>query len=47
MVLRTAEPLTIGAYADHRSTGSFVLIAPAGGTTSLRQWQAGNTPLRR
>ncbi|SEN33750.1 sulfate adenylyltransferase subunit 1 [Actinacidiphila rubida] len=33
VVLRTAEPLPIDAYADSRLTGSFLLIDPADGTT--------------
>ncbi|GHG46364.1 sulfate adenylyltransferase subunit 1 [Streptomyces griseocarneus] len=33
VVLRTAEPLALDAYADSRSTGSFLLIDPADGTT--------------
>jgi sulfate adenylyltransferase subunit 1 len=33
VVLRTAEPLTLDAYADNRRTGSFLLIDPADGTT--------------
>ncbi|MGW1608307.1 sulfate adenylyltransferase subunit 1 [Streptomyces sp. NPDC002285] len=31
--LRAAEPLALDAYADSRSTGSFLLIDPADGTT--------------
>ncbi|GAU67034.1 putative sulfate adenylyltransferase subunit 1 [Streptomyces sp. NBRC 110611] len=33
VVLRTAEPLALDAYADSRRTGSFLLIDPADGTT--------------
>jgi sulfate adenylyltransferase subunit 1 len=33
VVLRTAEPLPLDAYADARLTGSFLLIDPADGTT--------------
>ncbi|WNI18511.1 sulfate adenylyltransferase subunit 1 [Actinacidiphila sp. ITFR-21] len=33
VVLRTAEPLPMDAYADSRQTGSFLLIDPADGTT--------------
>jgi sulfate adenylyltransferase subunit 1 len=33
IVLRTAEPLALDAYADNRRTGSFLLIDPADGTT--------------
>ncbi|WP_079063035.1 sulfate adenylyltransferase subunit 1 [Streptacidiphilus griseoplanus] len=33
VVLRTAEPLALDAYADNRHTGSFLLIDPADGTT--------------
>jgi sulfate adenylyltransferase subunit 1 len=33
VVLRTAEPLPVDAYADSRLTGSFLLIDPADGTT--------------
>ncbi|MDX6353679.1 MAG: sulfate adenylyltransferase subunit 1, partial [Streptomyces sp.] len=33
VVVRTAEPLPIDAYADSRLTGSFLLIDPADGTT--------------
>ncbi|PYC88147.1 sulfate adenylyltransferase [Streptomyces tateyamensis] len=33
VVLRTAEPLALDAYADNRRTGSFLLIDPADGTT--------------
>ncbi|MCX2968667.1 MULTISPECIES: sulfate adenylyltransferase subunit 1 [Streptomyces] len=33
VVLRTAEPLPVDAYADSRRTGSFLLIDPADGTT--------------
>ncbi|MEU8508816.1 GTP-binding protein [Streptomyces brevispora] len=33
VVLRTAEPLALDAYADNRGTGSFLLIDPADGTT--------------
>jgi sulfate adenylyltransferase subunit 1 len=33
VVLRTAEPLPLDAYADSRLTGSFLLIDPADGTT--------------
>ncbi|MEU2246319.1 GTP-binding protein [Streptomyces sp. NPDC019224] len=33
VVLRTAEPLAFDIYADHRGTGSFLLIDPADGTT--------------
>ncbi|GAB3957668.1 sulfate adenylyltransferase subunit 1 [Streptomyces sparsus] len=33
VVVRTAEPLAVDAYADSRRTGSFLLIDPADGTT--------------
>ncbi|MCA1219024.1 sulfate adenylyltransferase subunit 1 [Streptomyces sp. 8L] len=33
VVVRTAEPLALDAYADCRRTGSFLLIDPADGTT--------------
>ncbi|MFD7661975.1 sulfate adenylyltransferase subunit 1 [Streptomyces sp. NPDC059788] len=33
VVLRTAQPLALDAYADSRRTGSFLLIDPADGTT--------------
>ncbi|MCZ7415948.1 MULTISPECIES: sulfate adenylyltransferase subunit 1 [unclassified Streptomyces] len=33
VVLRTAEPLAVDAYADSRRTGSFLLVDPADGTT--------------
>ncbi|MFI1962816.1 sulfate adenylyltransferase subunit 1 [Streptomyces pathocidini] len=33
VVLRTAEPLALDAYAESRRTGSFLLIDPADGTT--------------
>ncbi|MFB8408842.1 GTP-binding protein [Streptomyces albidoflavus] len=33
VVLRTAEPLPLDAYADSRATGAFLLIDPADGTT--------------
>ncbi|MEU9107561.1 GTP-binding protein [Streptomyces xanthophaeus] len=33
VTVRTAEPLALDAYADSRSTGSFLLIDPADGTT--------------
>ncbi|MDF3289985.1 sulfate adenylyltransferase subunit 1 [Streptomyces silvisoli] len=33
VVLRTAQPLPVDAYADSRLTGSFLLIDPADGTT--------------
>ncbi|RFU86976.1 sulfate adenylyltransferase [Streptomyces triticagri] len=33
VVLRTAEPLSLDAYADSRRTGSFLLIDPDDGTT--------------
>ncbi|MEU6060924.1 GTP-binding protein [Streptomyces sp. NPDC047097] len=33
VVVRTAEPLPLDAYADSRRTGSFLLIDPADGTT--------------
>jgi sulfate adenylyltransferase subunit 1 len=33
IVVRTAEPLALDAYADSRRTGSFLLIDPADGTT--------------
>jgi len=33
VVLRTAEPLALDAYATNRRTGSFLLIDPADGTT--------------
>ncbi|MFE6738405.1 sulfate adenylyltransferase subunit 1 [Streptomyces tubercidicus] len=33
IVLRTAEPLALDAYADSRRTGSFLLIDPSDGTT--------------
>ncbi|MGW2649033.1 sulfate adenylyltransferase subunit 1 [Streptomyces sp. NPDC001393] len=33
LVLRTAEPLALDSYAANRSTGSFLLIDPADGTT--------------
>ncbi|GAA3378754.1 GTP-binding protein [Streptomyces sannanensis] len=33
VVIRTAEPLPIDAYADFRRTGSFLLMDPADGTT--------------
>ncbi|SEG09818.1 sulfate adenylyltransferase subunit 1 [Actinacidiphila yanglinensis] len=33
VVLRTAEPLPVDAYAESRLTGSFLLIDPADGTT--------------
>jgi sulfate adenylyltransferase subunit 1 len=33
VVLRTAEPLPMDAYADSRLTGAFLLIDPADGTT--------------
>ena len=31
--LRLAQPLVVDAYADHRTTGSFILIDPASGAT--------------
>ncbi|MFG2596436.1 hypothetical protein, partial [Streptomyces sp. NPDC048462] len=33
VIVRTAEPLALDAYADSRRTGSFLLIDPADGTT--------------
>ncbi|MBV7671886.1 50S ribosome-binding GTPase [Streptomyces halstedii] len=33
VVVRTAEPLALDAYADSRRTGSFLLIDPSDGTT--------------
>ncbi|MEE1926829.1 GTP-binding protein [Streptomyces sp. TRM 70351] len=33
VVLRTAEPLAVDAYADSRRTGSFLLVDPADGST--------------
>lgn len=33
VVVRTADPLALDAYADSRRTGSFLLIDPADGTT--------------
>ncbi|MHC0431298.1 elongation factor 1-alpha C-terminal domain-related protein, partial [Streptomyces sp. O3] len=33
IVVRTAEPLAVDAYADSRRTGSFLLIDPSDGTT--------------
>ncbi|MCP3820840.1 GTP-binding protein [Streptomyces sp. A3M-1-3] len=33
VLVRTAEPLALDAYADSRRTGSFLLIEPADGTT--------------
>ncbi|MEV0442159.1 GTP-binding protein [Streptomyces spectabilis] len=33
VLVRTAEPLALDAYADSRRTGSFLLIDPADGTT--------------
>ncbi|MFG2226812.1 sulfate adenylyltransferase subunit 1 [Streptomyces sp. NPDC048644] len=33
IVVRTAEPLALDAYADSRRTGSFLLIDPSDGTT--------------
>ncbi|GAB2921788.1 sulfate adenylyltransferase subunit 1 [Streptomyces mayteni] len=33
VVVRTAEPLAVDAYADSRATGSFLLIDPADGAT--------------
>ncbi|KOV63454.1 sulfate adenylyltransferase subunit 1 [Streptomyces sp. MMG1121] len=33
IVLRTAEPLALDAYTDNRTTGSFLLVDPADGTT--------------
>ncbi len=33
VVIRTAEPLPVDAYADSRRTGSFLLIDPADGST--------------
>ncbi|KRV51351.1 sulfate adenylyltransferase [Wenjunlia vitaminophila] len=33
VVLRTAEPLALDAYAESRRTGSFLLVDPADGTT--------------
>ncbi|MEU5807683.1 GTP-binding protein [Streptomyces sp. NPDC047718] len=33
VVVRTAEPLALDAYADSRRTGSFLLVDPADGTT--------------
>ncbi|MFD9909873.1 sulfate adenylyltransferase subunit 1 [Streptomyces sp. NPDC059063] len=33
VLIRTAEPLALDAYADSRRTGSFLLIDPADGTT--------------
>ncbi|MEZ0115018.1 sulfate adenylyltransferase subunit 1 [Catenulispora sp. EB89] len=33
VLLRTAEPVTMDDYRDHRDTGSFLLIDPAGGDT--------------
>ncbi|MGW7574539.1 sulfate adenylyltransferase subunit 1 [Streptomyces sp. NPDC054765] len=33
VVIRTAQPLSLDAYADSRRTGSFLLIDPADGTT--------------
>ncbi|WP_432215366.1 sulfate adenylyltransferase subunit 1 [Streptomyces lydicus] len=41
VVIRTAEPLALDAYADSRRTGSFLLIDPADGTT-LTAGMAGN-----
>lgn len=41
IVLRTAEPLALDAYADSRRTGSFLLIDPSDGTT-LTAGMAGN-----
>lgn len=40
VVVRTAEPLALDAYADSRRTGSFLLIDPADGTT-LSAYMAG------
>ncbi|WP_130799412.1 sulfate adenylyltransferase subunit 1 [Streptomyces otsuchiensis] len=33
VVIRTAEPLAVDAYADSRRTGSFLLVDPADGST--------------
>nr|AGZ94399.1 sulfate adenylyltransferase subunit 1 [Streptomyces sp. 31A4] len=33
IVLRSAEPLPLDAYTDNRTTGSFLLVDPADGTT--------------
>jgi sulfate adenylyltransferase subunit 1 len=41
VVIRTAEPLSMDAYADSRGTGSFLLIDPADGAT-LTAGMAGN-----
>ncbi|MBL1067029.1 sulfate adenylyltransferase subunit 1 [Streptomyces sp. 7-21] len=41
VVIRTSEPLAMDAYADSRTTGSFLLIDPADGTT-LTAGMAGN-----
>ena len=45
VVLRTAEPLPLDAYADSRLTGSFLLIDPADGTT-LTAGMTGETVFR-
>ncbi|MDX2680497.1 sulfate adenylyltransferase subunit 1 [Streptomyces sp. NY05-11A] len=46
VVVRTAEPLALDAYADSRSTGSFLLIDPADGAT-LTAGMAGEAFTRR
>ncbi|MFI8291551.1 sulfate adenylyltransferase subunit 1 [Streptomyces sp. NPDC085614] len=44
VVVRTAEPLAVDAYADSRRTGSFLLIDPVDGTT-LTACMATGTPV--
>ncbi|MFE3583021.1 elongation factor 1-alpha C-terminal domain-related protein, partial [Streptomyces vinaceus] len=44
VVLRTAEPLALDDYRDNRSTGSFLLIDPADGSTRAAG-MTGSTPL--
>ncbi|WP_340384761.1 GTP-binding protein [Streptomyces sp. SS7] len=46
VVVRTAEPLALDAYADSRSTGSFLLVDPADGAT-LTAGMAGEAFTRR
>ncbi|MCW5254081.1 elongation factor 1-alpha C-terminal domain-related protein, partial [Streptomyces sp. SHP 1-2] len=44
VVVRTAEPLAVDAYADCRRTGAFLLIDPADGTTLAAGMADGSRP---
>jgi sulfate adenylyltransferase subunit 1 len=47
VVIRTAEPLAVDAYADSRATGAFLLIDPADGATLTAGMKGDAFPPRR